>query len=384
MILENLKNLFKIFKKSRINPKSNNMTLESFKALPDIVRFMEEPDCHWQQSIKPNTPQFKSDIVLEYTYYPSSFESDNPEEDKASLKKIKAKNIFEPYEKTFLEPFNIGFLSDEDKKNDGEYNLILMYFGVPSFGEFKKYFKTLGLMFYLIPSYYEDGTMNVAVFYNLNPCLPPFETVVEAKVLDVNTQNEYEKYYLKAFTEAVEIVCNEFEIVTEKNQGKFVKSVEEAPEKLLEEFIEIVGVKGFRSEEEIQVFKQNWHLIQENPEKYKEILVDEGYFDEDSEVDIPYFTQHLLSELLLTFNSDWKVDYDDLSQFISEEIQQEFTIKDKEMWQIAEKIEKESDFTMLNIDTQMDSYSLFICEKSEKERILEIARKLDFPIEAHF
>ncbi|WP_260309414.1 DUF6630 family protein [Riemerella anatipestifer] len=200
----------------------------------------------------------------------------------------------------------------------------------------------------------------------------------------MNTQNEYEKYYLKAFTEAVEIVCNEFEIVTEKNQGKFVKSVEEAPEKLLEEFIEIVGVKGFRSEEEIQVFKQNWHLIQENPEKYKEILVDEGYFDEDSEVDIPYFTQHLLSELLLTFNSDWKVDYDDLSQFISEEIQQEFTIKDKEMWQIAEKIEKESDFTMLNIDTQMDSYSLFICEKSEKERILEIARKLDFPIEAHF
>ncbi|MDY3444792.1 hypothetical protein PG616_08070, partial [Riemerella anatipestifer] len=93
---------------------------------------------------------------------------------------------------------------------------------------------------------------------------------------------------------------------------------------------------------------------------------------------------HFIMHNGLTFNSDWKVDYDDLSQFISEEIQQEFTIKDKEMWQIAEKIEKESDFTMLNIDTQMDSYSLFICEKSEKERILEIARKLDFPIEAHF
>ncbi|WP_446430582.1 DUF6630 family protein [Riemerella anatipestifer] len=143
-------------------------------------------------------------------------------------------------------------------------------------------------------------------------------------------------------------------------------------------------MKDFRSEEEIEVFKQNWYLIQENPEKYKEILVDEGYFDEDSEVDIPYFTQHLLSELLLTFNSDWKVDYDDLSEFISEKIQQEFVVKDKEMWQIVEKMEKESDFTMLNIDTQVDSYSLFICKKSEKERILEIARKLDFPIEAHF
>ncbi len=77
------------------------MTLESFKALPDIVRFMEEPDCHWQQSIKPNTPQFKSDIVLEYTYYPSSFESDNPEEDKASLKKIKAKIYLNRMKKHF-------------------------------------------------------------------------------------------------------------------------------------------------------------------------------------------------------------------------------------------------------------------------------------------
>lgn len=143
-------------------------------------------------------------------------------------------------------------------------------------------------------------------------------------------------------------------------------------------------MKDFRSEEEIEVFKQNWYLIQENPEEYKEMLVEEGCFDEDCEIDIPYFTQHLLSELLLTFDSDWKVDYDDLSGLISEKIQREFVIKDKEMWQIVEKLEIESEFTMLNVDTQMDSYSLFICKKSEKGKILEIARKLDFPIEAHF
>ncbi|MDY3506214.1 hypothetical protein PG587_04970 [Riemerella anatipestifer] len=69
------------------------MTLESFKALPDIVRFMEEPDRHWQQSVKPNTPQFKSDILLEHLDYPSSFTSGDPEYDKASLKKIKAKPV---------------------------------------------------------------------------------------------------------------------------------------------------------------------------------------------------------------------------------------------------------------------------------------------------
>ncbi|MDY3363568.1 DUF6630 family protein [Riemerella anatipestifer] len=382
MVLKSLKNLFK---KSRINSENeNNMTLESFKALPDIVRFMEESDRYWQQSVKPNSSQFKSDILLEHLNYPSSFKSNDPEYDKASLKKIKAKNIFEPYEKTFLEPFDIGCLSDEDKNNNVEYSLIVMHCTIPPVGKFKKHFTAQNLMFFLIPSYYEDRTMKVTVFYHVEQCLSTLETITHAKVLDVNTQNEYEKHYIKFFTEAIEIVCNEFEIVTEKNQGKFVKSVEEAPEKLLEEFIEITGVKDFRSEEEIEVFKQNWYLIQENPEEYKEMLVEEGCFDEDCEVDIPYFTQHLLSELLLTFDSDWKVDYDDLSEFISEKIQQELVVKDKEMWQIVEKLEIESDFTMLNIDTQMDSYSLFICEKSEKERILEIARKLDFPIEAHF
>lgn len=111
------------------------------KALSDIVRFMEEPEHHWQQRVKPNSSQLKSDILLEHLNYPSSFKSNDPEYDKASLKKIKAKNIFEPYEKTFLEPFDIGCLSDEDKKNNVEYSLVVMQCIIPPVGKFKKYFK---------------------------------------------------------------------------------------------------------------------------------------------------------------------------------------------------------------------------------------------------
>ena len=82
------------------------------------------------------------------------------------------------------------------------------------------------------------------------------------------------------------------------------------------------------------------------------------------------------------------MDHEELSEFISEEIGQDFKITYEETKQkpsvIVEKIEKESDFTMLNIDTQMDSYSFFICKKSEKEKILELSRKLSFPIEDAF
>lgn len=88
-------------------------------------------------------------------------------------------------------------------------------------------------MFFLIPSYYEDGMMKVTVFYHVEQCLSTLETITHAKVLVEDTQDEYEKHYIKFFTEAMEIVCNEFEITTVRNQGKFVKQVEEALEKLL-------------------------------------------------------------------------------------------------------------------------------------------------------
>ena len=82
------------------------------------------------------------------------------------------------------------------------------------------------------------------------------------------------------------------------------------------------------------------------------------------------------------------MDHEELSEFISEEIGQNFSITYEETLQkpsvIVEKIEKESSFTMLNINTQMDSYSFFICKKEEKEKILELARKLNFPIEDTF
>jgi len=364
------------------------MNIKNLKYLPEIVAFMENPDLHWQQNVETNSVSFKSDIVMEYLYYPSSFESDDPKENKENLKKIKAKNVFEPYEKTFLEPINIELLSDEDKKNDNEYNLILMYFEIPPFATHKGIFKTERLNFYFIPSYYEDGTTKVTVFYNAFPYYSHFENITNAKIITEDTQDEKEEYYLKAFLEAIEIICNKFEITTDKNQGKFVKLVKEAPEKLLENFIEITHAKEFNDEEGILEFKHNWNLIQKNPEEYKEILVDEGYFDEDSEIDTHYFTQYLLSEFLCAFNTDWKMDHEDLSEFISEEIGQNFKITYEETLQkpsiIVEKIEKESDYTMLNIDTQMDSYSFFICKKSEKDKILELARKLHFPIEDRF
>ena len=116
------------------------MNTTNLKYLPEIVQFMENPDQHWEQKVATHAAQFKSDIVVEYLLYPSSFESDDPKENEENLKKIKAKNIFEPYEKTFLEPINIEFLSDEEKKKKHEYSLIMVSFDILPASELKGFF----------------------------------------------------------------------------------------------------------------------------------------------------------------------------------------------------------------------------------------------------
>lgn len=367
------------------NAQNKNMNTTNLKYLPEIVEFMENPDQHWEKIVETNTAQFKSDILLEDLYYPSSFESDDAKEDKANLKKLKAKNIFEPYEKTFLEPSDIGFLSDEAKKNKEEYSLVLMSFEIPPIPELKWMLRMQLLQFYLIPSYYEDGTLKVTVFYNATPYLNHFENISGAKILTEDTQDEKEKSYLKIFSQVIEIICNDMKISTEQNQGKFVENVKEDPEKLIEEFIEITHAKDFNDAKRVKEFIKYWKMIKNNPQKYLDLLIDEGYADEETEIDEKDFYQHLLSDFLCAYDTDWKMDHEDLSEFISEEIKQDFKITYEETLQkpsvINEKIEKESDYTLLNIDTQMDSYSFFICKKQEKEKILDLAKKLGFPIE---
>lgn len=383
--MPSLKDLLIFFFKHNKNKKMNTNNL---KYLPEIVQFMEDPDCHWQQKIATNSLQFKSDILVQELTYPFSVESDDARGDGHILKKLKFKNIYELYEKTFLEPSNIGFLSDEEKKQEEQYRYVLVNFHIPPIPELKGKVMYQILNFYLIPSYYEDDSMKVTLFYNAFPYLHHFENITRAKILTEDTQNESEKAYLKVFSEAVEIICNQFKITTEQNQGKFVENEKEDPEKLIEEFIEITHAKDFNDENDILEFKKNWKLIQENPEEYGEMLIEEGYFDEDAEIDTHYFTQYLLSEFLCAYKTDWKMDYEELSEFISEEIGQDFKIIYEETLQktsvIVEKIEKESDYTMLNIDNQMDSYSFFICKKSEKDKILELSRKLNFPVQDTF
>lgn len=80
--------------------------------------------------------------------------------------------------------------------------------------------------------------------------------------------------------------------------------------------------------------------------------------------------------------SNFAVGYKELSEYLSNIIGKKFKLPQKalEPYEIIERLEKKSDYTLLNIETEQDSYSLFVCKQKDKKRILQLARMLDFAI----
>ena len=359
------------------------MNIKNLKHLPEIVQFIDKNPKESFYEIE--APQFVTNIFVQEIVYPN-WVKDWEDKDEL-LAQIESKDLMEPI-KTMMGNADMHLISDEKIAEGTGYYYVHISFAVKPLPKHKGILKQDAVNLFLLPCEDENGKQQVKVMCSKFSFFGHFYQLKNAELLDVNSSDEIDQHYLQKLSEAVEIICNEFEITTDKNQGKFVKQIKEDPTKLLEEFIEITHAKDFNDEEGILEFKHHWDLIQKNLEEYKEIIVDEGYFDEDAEIDTHHFTKYLLSEFLCAFDTDWKMDHEELSEFISEEIGQDFKITYEETKQkpsvIVEKIEKESDFTMLNIDTQMDSYSFFICKKSEKEKILELSRKLSFPIEDAF
>ncbi|WP_300977825.1 hypothetical protein [Flavobacterium sp.] len=358
------------------------MSFKNLKYLAEIVSFMDQKSK--ESSCEIYAPQFESNIFVEEILYPKWVKDwENTDEYLSQLEL----DIMTPIE-TMVQKSGLDCFEKEMIEQGSNYYYVNIFFSIKTFPKFKGVFKNEAVNIFLIPFEDDNGNEQVKIMSPIFSLGIHFNQLMDAEPLDLDTTDERQIYKLKALSEAIEVICNEFKITTELNKGNFVGFVKEDSEKLINDFIEIAHVKGFNNEEEILEFKYNWNLIQLKPEEYKEMLVDEGYFDEDAEIDTHYFTQYLLSDFLCAFDTDWKMDHEELSEFISEEIGQDFKITYEETMQkpsvIVEKIEKESNYTMLNIDTQMDSYSFFVCKKSEKDKILELARKLNFPIEDTF
>lgn len=125
------------------------------------------------------------------------------------------------------------------------------------------------------------------------------------------------------------------------------------------------------------------HCYQLSDEKLTEIQT--TY--QENEYDEFYHLFELLTENFDYYNDDWKFATADLSGYISERIHQEFSIdidEDSEYGElfsadleaVIDQLENESEYSLLPIASGDDTIDVWVVQKSDKPKLIELADEL--------
>ncbi|AWL78614.1 hypothetical protein DKB58_06480 [Capnocytophaga canimorsus] len=201
-------------------------------------------------------------------------------------------------------------------------------------------------------------------------------------VLENATENE--RYYYETMLQLSEAVCNKLEIATEENQGIFHKE-SASDQEAFDELVKLLNHDDYLSQEDITELKTDWQNIHQNREAFAQRLIDEGiWFEEDLEYVDTYETDYLMYwafvEKFNVYRDDWKFDPEALGDFISENIGQKFEITFEECGNdsriVSDKLEQESDYTLLDLTSGNDDCNFIIAKKQDKQRIYTLADQL--------
>ncbi|MDP9499689.1 hypothetical protein O7M46_01820 [Bisgaard Taxon 45] len=230
----------------------------------------------------------------------------------------------------------------------------------------KKYYDTEYVTFMCIPCQDHEGKDDMALLYTSPTTGNLFKEMGNSQLLEPNC--EADQAYLQLLEEAVDFMCEKLDI--------------DAPEAIaipeaLNEFVALLNIQ------DNEAFQKRYQQIQEAPEKCLLDLVEQGYAEEGDKPELVFLRyRFLLQPMLDSFDTDWRIDNEELSEYLSNVTSKRFKLPKKalEPYEIVERLEKKSDYTLLNIETEQDSYSLFVCQQKDKKRILQLARILDFAI----
>ena len=184
-----------------------------------------------------------------------------------------------------------------------------------------------------------------------------------------------EQYYkFDLLKHAVDLICDSIDRrETEINQ-----------EALFDELITLLETKKYIKAKYIKQVKSLYKWLNKDLEKCREKMIAFGDIYEDEDFDEEYAKLELIRSYLHCYQDDWKIDYDSLNHFLSESLKQTFEITfeeaQHEFARIKNKVETESDYTLLYVDTGCDNFYCLVCPKSAETRIIEIADILNFPI----
>ncbi|MFK8266725.1 DUF6630 family protein [Capnocytophaga cynodegmi] len=204
------------------------------------------------------------------------------------------------------------------------------------------------------------------------------EMMLNSHYFDPETANETEKYHFAELLKFSEVA---YETLQKQIQPTDPISDEEA----FDELLSLLNHDDYLSQEDITELKTDWQNIHQNREAFAQRLIDEGiWFEEDLEYVDTYETDYLMYwafvEKFNVYRDDWKFDPEALGDFISENIGQKFEITFEECGNdsriVSDKLEQESDYTLLDLTSGNDDCNFIIAKKQDKQRIYTLADQL--------
>ena len=318
-----------------------------------------------------NSP-FKSVIEIYDYYYPFDLMGDD--EYKKQCKKEGYENLYQPIaeflKKCKIKPFPEAKLLSEQKN----HNFLLFVFSVEPSENMRKKVRAEARAFFAVPFIDDDNEQSYCILVTTNRYGGIIEELKYAELISPDIQNTEIQTHWATFTQAITAIKQELNLEP-NTEITDLDSFEEA----LNEFVSITDIK------KKQTFKNQWKKLQQNPKKYIDQLVHDGFYGNANQKQINY--QFLLQEYLQTYDDDFPIDIETFTDYLQNHLGKKIDINETDLLypkKIADDIERQTNYTLLNIDNQLGYYTFYVCSKNKKDKILSLAKQLNFPFDDEF
>lgn len=335
---------------------------ESIQQLEDFILSSENYDLYFEKS------PFAFSMRVKYYFYPLDVDVACRGLTSHFLREAGYDDLYSPLSNLMHNARIIPPSEAEMHAGDDCWALLLIRFRVqpPISPEVKKLYATEYLTFICLAYDDEDGQKQYQVMVASPTTGNLFKEMQGAKLAE-----EQDPAYLRCFEEAMDFLGERL---------GFAQTEDEISEQdALHEFAQCLAIQDQAS------FFRDYHALQHTPEHCMQQLIEQGYASEEDTPEWHYLAyRFLLQPALHAFETDWRIDNAELSDYLSSMIGQPFKLPKKSLMpeDIAQRLEKKTDYTLLNIETEQDAYCFFICLASVKNRVLKLARRLNFDIHA--
>ncbi|MFR5627891.1 MAG: hypothetical protein ACLTK3_07040, partial [Haemophilus parainfluenzae] len=248
----------------------------------------------------------------------------------------------------FCNPMGFVPASREEFFNGSGYSFLNIEFGIKPHKEYEHIIKETEFEFPQRIELFSGQPIRDAA-YSLQHADKLFISNLMAAIYYAKPLDE-QHYKFDLLKQAVDLICDSIDRrETEINQ-----------EALFDELITLLETKKYIKAKYIKQVKSLYKWLNKDLEKCREKMIAFGDIYEDEDFDEEYAKLELIRSYLHCYQDDWKIDYDSLNHFLSEALEQTFEITfeeaQHEFARIKNKVETESDYTLLYVDTGCDNF----------------------------